>query len=102
MLPRQHNVDGGDLVHMFQSKLCHYEAPHSDVPRCRLTFILLQLQCSYLIKVIRRIINWERWNLLGCGMFTVFDIDLVSILQALIGKKLADSVPKAHLQQLFD
>lgn len=102
MLPRQHTVDGGDLVHMFQRKLWHGETPHSDVPCCRLNFIVLQLQCSYLVKVIRRKIHRERLNLSGCGMFAPFGIDLVSILQVLIGKKLADSVPKAHLQQLFD
>lgn len=66
------------------------------------------LKYAYLIKVIKRVINWERLNLMNCGMFATFGIELMSTLQILIGKKLEDSVHfnTKHIsvssQQLFD
>lgn len=55
-----------------------------------------------------RIINWGRLNLMNCEMFATFGIELMSMLQILLGKKLEDSVHfnTKHIsissQQLFD
>lgn len=55
-----------------------------------------------------RIINLERFNLMNCGMFATFGIELMSVLQILVSKKLEDSVHynTKHIsvssQQLFD
>lgn len=38
------------------------------------------------------IITWERLNLVNWGMTVAFGIDLMSVVQILIGKKLADSL----------
>lgn len=45
-------------------------------------------QCIYLIQAIMAIITWERLNLMNWP----FGIDLMSVVQIPIGRKLADSV----------
>lgn len=66
------------------------------------------LKYSYLGKVIMRIMNWERLNLMNRGMFATFGVELGSVLQILIGMKLEDSVHfnTKHIsvssQQLFN
>lgn len=100
----------GDLVHTFRANCCVWDSALRHATLCSaLYFVAAEvLKCSYLGKVIMRIMNWERLNLMNRGMFATFGVELGSVLQILIGMKLEDSVHfnTKHIsvssQQLFN